>query len=87
MAAFLHAYSPYHNVTERAYPALLFTTGEGDSRVDPFHARKMTARLQARSTGNEPIFLKTYGDTGHGISKPVSRVIEERLADRLGLYR
>ncbi len=48
--AWLHAYSPYHRVaTGRAYPAVLFTTAEGDTRVDPLHARKMAALLQAAS--------------------------------------
>ena len=32
------------------YPATLITTGEEDSRVDPCHARKYAARLQAAST-------------------------------------
>jgi prolyl oligopeptidase len=50
--AWLHAYSPYHHVADgTAYPATLVTTGEEDSRVDPCHARKMAARLQAASTG------------------------------------
>ncbi len=43
----LHAYSPYHHVVDgTCYPAVLLTTAEDDSRVDPMHARKMTARLQ-----------------------------------------
>ena len=90
---YLRAYSPYHNVEKGPYPAVLLATGDGDSRVDPFHARKMTTELQARNTSDEPVLLKTYTDTGHGVGKPVSRVIEERLndwcflADRLDLYR
>ncbi len=45
--AWLHAYSPYHHVRAGVqYPAVLFTTAEGDSRVDPCHARKMAALLQ-----------------------------------------
>src|SRR4029079_18501104 len=44
---FLYAYSPYHHVREGVhYPSMLFTTAESDSRVDPMHARKMTARMQ-----------------------------------------
>ena len=39
--AWLHAYSPYHQVVDgTGYPATLVTTGEEDSRVDPCHARK-----------------------------------------------
>ena len=37
-------YSPYHHVVPgTCYPAVLFTAAEGDGRVDPNHARKMTA--------------------------------------------
>ena len=44
----LHAYSPYHHVDDgTCYPATLFTTAEGDTRVDPLHARKMAALVQA----------------------------------------
>ena len=44
----LAAYSPYHHVRDGvAYPAVLFHTAASDTRVDPMHARKMTARLQA----------------------------------------
>ncbi len=45
----LLAYSPYHHVRDGvAYPAVLFTVFDGDTRVDPMHARKMCAALQAR---------------------------------------
>ena len=44
--------------TGTAYPAVLLATAESDTRVDPMHARKMTARLQAatasRPTGAAP---------------------------------
>ncbi len=44
----LYAYSPYQHVKDgTAYPAVLIEAAESDSRVDPLHARKMTARLQA----------------------------------------
>ncbi len=41
---YLLKYSPYQNVKAgTAYPAILFFTGDSDTRVDPLHARKMTA--------------------------------------------
>ena len=44
----LLAYSPYANVRDgTAYPAVLLSTGANDPRVDPYHSRKMAARLQA----------------------------------------
>ena len=49
--AWLHAYSPYHHVVDgTCYPAMLVQTAEGDTRVDPLHARKMVALLQAASS-------------------------------------
>ncbi|MEU8384518.1 prolyl oligopeptidase family serine peptidase, partial [Streptosporangium sp. NPDC048865] len=63
----LLGYSPYHRVAEGAdYPATLLTTFGGDSRVDPMHARKMCAALQAATSGSRPILLRHEGDVGHG---------------------
>jgi prolyl oligopeptidase len=74
----LHAYSPYHHVKSgAAYPAVLFATAEGDSRVDPLHARKMAALLQAESGSDKPILLRVEGKAGHGAGKPISKKIEE----------
>ena len=36
-----------------AYPATFLLTAEGDSRVDPMHARKMAARLQPATSGSD----------------------------------
>lgn len=74
----LYAYSPYHHVKPRSpYPATLFMTAESDTRVDPAHARKMTAELQAQNTSSHPILLRTEVEAGHGAGKPVSKVAEE----------
>ncbi|MCC5951664.1 MAG: S9 family peptidase [Acidimicrobiia bacterium] len=83
--AWLHAYSPYHRVRDgHCYPATLFTTADGDSRVDPLHARKMTARLQRASSCEEhhPVLLRSETGAGHGQGKPLSRQADE-LADVL----
>ena len=82
----LRAYSPYHRVVDgTCYPAVLLTSGEGDSRVDPMHARKMGARLQeATSCGEErPVLVREETRAGHGQGKPVSKQADE-LADVLG---
>jgi prolyl oligopeptidase len=71
----LLAYSPYHHVrAEVAYPAVLFTVFDGDSRVDPMHARKMCAALQTATTSDRPILLRTEKDVGHG-ARAVSRSV------------
>jgi prolyl oligopeptidase len=76
----LHAYSPYHHVIEGAeYPAVLFTTAEGDSRVDPLHARKMTAMLTwaSSSQSERPILLRQSGRSGHGQGKPANMRVRD----------
>jgi prolyl oligopeptidase len=78
----LRAYSPYHNVEAgTAYPPTLILTGESDSRVDPLHARKMAALLQAQSVGHGSILLRVEARAGHGQGKPVSKTVAE-LVDR-----
>ncbi len=77
--AWLRAYSPYHRVSgDVAYPAVLLTTGEQDSRVDPMHARKMAAMLQAASTSGRPILLRVEQRAGHGAGKPLAKLVEEQ---------
>jgi prolyl oligopeptidase len=93
--AFLRAYSPYHNVKPgTAYPAVLLTAGENDSRVHPLHARKMAAALQAATSGDpavKPILLWVDRDTGHGQGKPLATRIRDAtdevafVARQLGL--
>ncbi len=84
----LHAYSPYHHVRDGGnYPAVLFTTAEGDTRVDPCHARKMAAALTAASgsQAERPILLAQAGRAGHGVGKPASMKIKE-TADVLAFF-
>src|SRR4029078_1483908 len=76
----LHAYSPYHHVQDGTpYPAVLITTGESDSRVDPLHARKMAARLQAATSSDRPILLRLETRAGHGAGEARSQVLEELI--------
>jgi len=74
----LYAYSPYHHVTKGTdYPAILFMTADTDTRVDPMHAKKMTALLQADNGGNNPVLLRIETKAGHGAGKPISKLVEE----------
>ena len=74
----LRAYSPYHHVrTGVAYPAVLLATAESDTRVDPMHARKMAARLQAATSTEHPVLLRLEARAGHGAGKPLSKVQQE----------
>lgn len=85
-------YSPYQNVKDgTAYPAVLFITGDGDTRVAPLHARKMAARLQAANSSQHPILLLYDTKSGHSGGRPLSKQIEEQtdsiafLFSQLGL--
>ena len=74
----LHAYSPYHRVKPgTAYPAILMVTGENDPRVDSWHSRKMVASLQAATSAQRPILLRTNHSAGHGRGTPLSEQIDE----------
>ena len=74
----LHAYSPYHNVTDGGdYPATLYISGDGDTRVAPLHARKMAALMQASNGSDDPILLRYHTQAGHSGGQPVSQQIDE----------
>jgi len=84
----LRAYSPYHNTRAGArYPAVLFTTAEGDSRVDPGHARKMAALVQwlQRDESDAVTLLRVDRDAGHGIGKPLDKQVDD-VADQLAFF-
>jgi prolyl oligopeptidase len=72
----LYAYSPYHQVRSgQMYPATFLLTADGDSRVDPMHARKMAALLQSASS--LPVLLRVETAAGHGQGKPRSKQLDE----------
>jgi prolyl oligopeptidase len=78
----LYAYSPYHHVKAgEEYPAILFMTADTDTRVDPMHAKKMTAEMQTEAkngtSNTRPILLRIETKAGHGAGKPVTKQIEE----------
>jgi prolyl oligopeptidase len=75
----LLGYSPYHRVRAGvAYPSVLFTVFDGDTRVDVLHARKMCAALQhatSSPSGTSPVLLRLERDVGHG-ARSVSRSVD-----------
>jgi len=76
----LYAYSPYQHVKQGGvYPAILFMTADSDTRVDPMHAKKMTALLQAQAANgpDRPILLRVDTKAGHGIGKPIGKLLED----------
>jgi prolyl oligopeptidase len=92
--AWLLGYSPYHHVRPgSAYPAVLFSVYDGDTRVDPLHARKLCAALQTatnRAPEHRPVLLRREANVGHGaraVSKTIDLAADQLafLADQLGL--
>ncbi len=80
---FIYAYSPYQHVQPGAkYPAVLFITGDSDTRVDPLHARKMAARMQAANSSAKPVLLHYDTKAGHSGGTPVSKQVDD-LTDEL----
>jgi prolyl oligopeptidase len=77
-ARWLAAYSPYQHVRDGVkYPAVFLHTAASDTRVDPMHARKMAARLQAATASGLPILLQVESRAGHGAGKPLAKVIAQ----------
>ena len=61
----LRSYSPYDNVSARAYPPALITGGLTDPRVTYWEPAKWAAKLREHQTGDAPILLKINMDAGH----------------------
>jgi len=81
---YLYAYSPYQHVKPGTkYPAVLFLTGDGDTRVAPLHARKMTALLQTDTGSGLPVLLRYDTEAGHSAGVSVTKSIDQ-VTDSLG---
>jgi prolyl oligopeptidase len=73
----LLAYSPYHRIRQEVdYPAVLFVTGDQDTRCNPAHARKMAACLMDRPAQKRPILIDHSAERGHSPNMPLSIRIE-----------
>jgi prolyl oligopeptidase len=82
----IRGYSPYQRVKPGVkYPSVLFQTGDSDTRVDPLHARKMTALLQGLG-GENPVLLHYDVNAGHAGGQSVDKSIEDN-ADILQFLR
>jgi prolyl oligopeptidase len=80
----LWAYSPYRRAIDegpRKYPAVLFDSADHDDRVDPLHARKLAAAVQALQTGDAPVYLRIERNSGHGgadmVKQQVDRTVDQ----------
>jgi oligopeptidase B len=75
------AYSPYDNVTAKAYPTILIRAGLNDPRVQYWEPAKWTAKLRALKTDDNLLVLKTNMGAGHGGASGRYGRLEERAFD------
>ncbi|GAA1942469.1 S9 family peptidase [Nocardioides marmoribigeumensis] len=64
--AYMKSYSPYENVHEGRYPAILADTSLNDTRVLYVEPAKWVARLRTRVADPDTVLLKTEMSAGHG---------------------
>jgi oligopeptidase B len=64
--AYMKSYSPYENVTDQRYPAILAETSLHDTRVLFVEPAKWVARMRATAAGSEDVLLRTKMAAGHG---------------------
>ncbi len=62
---YMLSYSPYDNVTAKAYPNILITAGLNDPRVQYWEPAKWTAKLRTLKTNDNRLLLKTNMGAGH----------------------
>jgi prolyl oligopeptidase len=75
---YIRAYSPYQNVKAGTkYPAIFFFTGDGDTRVDPMNARKMTPLMQAATASGRPVLLHYSIKGGHSAGISQTQLVED----------
>ena len=63
---YMLSYSPYDNVTRKAYPALFVGTGLWDSQVQYYEPTKWVAKLRANKTDSNPLVFRVNMEAGHG---------------------
>lgn len=65
--AYMLSYSPYDNLREGAYPAMLVKTSLNDSQVMYWEPAKYVARLRTlKSNPDQPLLLHINMEAGHG---------------------
>jgi oligopeptidase B len=64
--ALIASYAPYEQVKAQAYPPILALAGLTDPRVTYWEPAKWVAKLRATRTDDQPLYLKTHLEAGHG---------------------
>jgi prolyl oligopeptidase len=70
--------STYHQIKDNTpYPAVLFTHGVNDPRVEVWNTTKTAARLMAATTSGKPVLMRLDYDSGHGIGNTKTQQMDE----------
>jgi prolyl oligopeptidase len=86
-AGYILKYSPYQNVRLGVkYPAIMFFTGDSDTRVAPLHARKMAALMQATVMAEpeperRPVMLHYDVKNGHSAGISVDQLVNDTAVE------
>ncbi len=60
------SYAPYEQVAAKVYPPIFALAGLTDPRVTYWEPAKWVAKLRATKTDDNPLYLKTHMEAGHG---------------------
>ncbi len=78
---YMLGYSPYDNIAEQEYPAMLVTAGLNDPRVQYWEPAKWVARLRSRKTDDNVLLLRTHMGAGHSGPSGRYNVFKERALE------
>ena len=90
---YMLTYSPYDNVAQQAYPAMLVTTGLWDSQVQYWEPAKWVAKLRRLKTDEHPLLFRVNMEAGHGGRSGRFQAYRERaeeyafILDQAGIRR
>ncbi len=63
---YMLSYSPYDQLEQKAYPAMLVTTGLWDSQVQYWEPAKYVAKVRTLDTSASPVLFRVNMEAGHG---------------------
>ncbi len=84
---YMLSYSPYDNLREGAYPAMLVKTSLNDSQVMYWEPVKYVAKLRTLKQDQRPLLLQVNMDAGHGGSSGRYDYLKEIAFDYAFLLR
>jgi oligopeptidase B len=78
---YIKSYSPYDQVTAKAYPNMLVTTGYWDSQVQYWEPAKWVAKLRELKTDSNILVMHTNMEAGHGGASGRFNALKETAKD------